>query len=487
MEDASQIKLPNPYKIQNKLNTLNKIGNKNISTFVGSLEVLTMFYLYLFKKYKSNCFLHDKKINVRLLGMAIDIKNNYLPNEKMKIRKHLVTLADILVDCIQNVDTKIIIIPVSLIFDDGGHANVLIYRKNLQQLEHFEPQGQMYSRGSDIESIKMIQYWMNYFVSKINANLLSHKMPLIKFIESTEVCPYIDGLQNLESWSSIPEIMDVEPGGYCAAWSMFFTELSLKNPDIPSLTLMNYIFNVLNTMTYREQKNYLKSVIRGYSFFINEKIDKYFSVFDKSGLTIEKVSKFSDAELLNFRKILKEIVLLEINLATNPLYVEQTLESLKKRLETLRKQTGNVVTLNKIEMLVGTQKIYEKYENFKISNPTETTSKNSPEGKEIPAQKVEIAKVCPEGKEINPKTGRCIKIKTQKVRKITPKQKVEIAKVCPEGKEINPKTGRCIKIKTQKVRKITTPKQNVEIAKVCPEGKEINPKTGRCIKTRKQK
>lgn len=69
---------------------------------------------------------------------------------------------------------------------------------------------------------------------------------------------------------------------------------------------------------------------------------------------------------------------------------------------------------------------------------------------------------CPEGKERNPKTGRCIKIKTQKKTK-----KVRQKKDCPEGKERNPKTGRCIKIKVQKE---------------CPEGKRRNPKTGRCIK-----
>ena len=64
---------------------------------------------------------------------------------------------------------------------------------------------------------------------------------------------------------------------------------------------------------------------------------------------------------------------------------------------------------------------------------------------------------CPEGKELNPKTGRCVKIKTQKV--------VD----CPEGKTRNPKTGRCVKNKTQK-------------ASGCADGKEINPKTGRCVK-----
>jgi serine/threonine protein kinase len=88
-------------------------------------------------------------------------------------------------------------------------------------------------------------------------------------------------------------------------------------------------------------------------------------------------------------------------------------------------------------------------------------------------------KPCPEGKEINPKTGRCIKIKTRPdcpegtIRNETTGRcvKVKTEKKCPEGKVINPKTGRCIKNKTEKK---------------CPEGKVINPKTGRCIKDKRR-
>jgi hypothetical protein len=72
---------------------------------------------------------------------------------------------------------------------------------------------------------------------------------------------------------------------------------------------------------------------------------------------------------------------------------------------------------------------------------------------------------CPPGKEWNPDTKRCRKItvkKTKKVKEIKEKVKkvkelVQIhpavinlpTKSCPPGKEINPKTNRCIKIKTK--------------------------------------
>jgi len=61
---------------------------------------------------------------------------------------------------------------------------------------------------------------------------------------------------------------------------------------------------------------------------------------------------------------------------------------------------------------------------------------------------------CPEGKEINPITGRCVK-------------------KCEDGKIRDPKTGIC---KTVKVDKLA----NIDAIK-CPEGKEVNPLTGRIV------
>jgi sulfatase maturation enzyme AslB (radical SAM superfamily) len=106
---------------------------------------------------------------------------------------------------------------------------------------------------------------------------------------------------------------------------------------------------------------------------------------------------------------------------------------------------------------------------------------------------VKKPKECPEGKVLNPLTGRCINIKTikktdkkddkkddkktDKTVKKTDKKKKE----CPEGKVLNPLTGRCIKIKAVKKDVKKTDKKKKE----CPEGKVLNPLTGRCIKIKK--
>ena len=93
-----------------------------------------------------------------------------------------------------------------------------------------------------------------------------------------------------------------------------------------------------------------------------------------------------------------------------------------------------------------------------------------------------MSKVCPEGKVLNPITGRCINIKTVKAVKLNkPVKPVKDDKICPEGKVLNPITGRCINIKTVKADKLNKPVKLVKDDKVCPEGKVLNPITGRCI------
>ena len=68
------------------------------------------------------------------------------------------------------------------------------------------------------------------------------------------------------------------------------------------------------------------------------------------------------------------------------------------------------------------------------------------------------------------------KAKTEKSPIVRKEEKRQIpkesTKECPEGKVLNPKTGRCVK-------KLSTSK---ETPKECPEGKVLNPKTGRCVK-----
>lgn len=82
-------------------------------------------------------------------------------------------------------------------------------------------------------------------------------------------------------------------------------------------------------------------------------------------------------------------------------------------------------------------------------------------------------KPCPDGKEMNPKTGRCINTCKPGYKRNADFNCVkDTVGDCPEGKVRNPVTGRCVMAKVDRT------------AEPCPEGKVRNPKTGRCIKNK---
>jgi ribosomal protein L13E len=104
-------------------------------------------------------------------------------------------------------------------------------------------------------------------------------------------------------------------------------------------------------------------------------------------------------------------------------------------------------------------------------------------------------KQCPDGKVLNPATGRCILSKnaakagiaTKTVKDV--KDVIKKPKQCPDGKVLNPATGRCILSKnaakagiaTKTVKDVKDVKDVIKKPKQCPDGKVLNPATGRCI------
>ena len=112
----NKVKLPNAYKPSHKTKILNKMeilqnaGSKRITFFEGSLEVETIFYLYLLKKYKSDCFLLNQNARMtRIVGLSVKINTTYDAQERVLIDTHLKAMANQFARCVYN-NTKIIIV-----------------------------------------------------------------------------------------------------------------------------------------------------------------------------------------------------------------------------------------------------------------------------------------------------------------------------------------------------------------------------------------
>lgn len=332
--DAVKIALPTVPKyvdnVSKKMKTMVKKHAKMLP-FTGNYIVKNLFCIYLFKKYKMDCLITMQKPGgiIGTIGIFIIVKSARDPNAF----KGMDNVIESLASCILK-KKEMIVVPVSIVVDVegfiGAHANLLIYRKGLNQIEHFEPHGAMF-QGIHAEIInREVDFYMNMFMEKLNrrvshlndemettiftlqkteielmlnnlganitgtkkvlANALSDLMtvPRVAFIKSDQVCPLLDGLQSLEVKSTLPIDPALEPsGGYCAAWSMFFTELCLKNPEASSRQIFETIMDKIED---GDKNDYLKRMIRGYTHFINKKISKYFTqIFDES-TTIENVN-----------------------------------------------------------------------------------------------------------------------------------------------------------------------------------------------------
>jgi hypothetical protein len=253
----------------------------------------------------------------------------------------------------------------------------------------------------------------------------------------------------------------------------------------------------------------LRKLIRGYANFINEKLVKYFSILLGKAFTIEKLKELRTLKdfttISKIRKVLNHLIEMD-----NSKYgvMLSTYEKKIKKLDTqiiannkkqkLQLQIGNADAViseglglvnSKIMLGLINDDDIERYKNFKFSSGSNSSEDITPEellqGK-LSGKLSGKAKDCPDGKVINPKTGRCINIKKvveKEKEKEVKVQRVEV-KDCPPGKVLNPVTNRCVKIQGVK---------GPVLVKDCPEGKVINPKTGRCIKidnkaeTQKQK
>ena len=195
-----------------------------------------------------------------------------------------VKMSYVLLNCMMTSETNIIIKAFSITLPSGGgsHSNLLIYRRNTGELEHFEPHGSVYGGSHKYEVVKYINNVLQNIVSMMNDvlptinidRLPDNQLKLVSLIKAQDICPDRRGVQAFEEQSHIPKTI-IEPFGYCSAWSMFFTELCLKNPEASSRQIYTAILK--KSDLYSNKNDYLRNVIRGYTCFINNKIAKHFS------------------------------------------------------------------------------------------------------------------------------------------------------------------------------------------------------------------
>jgi len=403
--------------IEAKLGKLS-VSNANLQKFSNLPIVLSLFFMYLFKKYKSGCVL--------MYGNAQGLQVKLSHPEMNMTRYNEISMG--IVKCVRK-GTKIIVIPfmlygfVHLKDPSSGHANVLIYRSENNVLEHFEPHGSYYQPTLKTDHDRdLIKKELNIFVNRLNTIMTGLGLPETKLIESRFVFPHLIGLQALES--SIPNKQETI-GGYCAAWSMFFTELVLANPALSSQKILEIVFMKAGGM---HGGQYLKDVIEGYSNHISNKIDKYYSILFNQGMTTVEIQCRHDnstaEELAKIDAEFQFIHDLEIELLTKNIPIKQKILSVTEEKNKYAHKVPPLMTkkldilekMNKLEELQTPDSSLESLSPSPKQNTKtlkKTASKHATTKRSPPAK----VKICPEGSYLNVVTNRCNKYPNKYVKK----------------------------------------------------------------------
>ena len=326
--------------------------------------------MYLFNKYKHNCLLKFNSLTNTSLGLDLQIKQDKdIPIKELNIsEKHMTQIAIQLSNCIKK-GLSNIIIPLYLNFANGyGHANLLIYRKKNNVIEHFEPYGYQY--GKNAGRIKFINKKLDDFISILNKELPQQSQ--VQLFRANDVCPFFDGFQTLEEKSTIPKL-EIQGKGYCTAWSMFFTELSLKNPNYSSNEIINIIYDKLNKLSEKDRNNYLRKIIVGYVNLIDNKIEKYFSIIFGKHVTSETITQIIKARKeVKICSSMNTILDIENALLNDPsLTKDDYLKYIKRNI----KNTSNISEKNR---LMAQEKMLENIDILLNASPISDNFKSTP-------------------------------------------------------------------------------------------------------------
>ncbi|ARF09233.1 ankyrin repeat protein [Catovirus CTV1] len=247
-------------------------SNLQLCTFTGSTLDILIGLIYLLKKHPDSCstvntdFAENKKLCLfyKNMGISVNSRCEFMNFEIVWIYNKLY-LTDNFFDnfkkCYSDNEKRYIIIPLGIEMKEGSHANYIIYDKNLNEVERFEPHGSSPPIGFNYNPKLLDQILENRF-KDIN--------PDIRYISPEKYLPKI-GFQILDIIEKNNKKIG-DPGGFCALWVIWYTDMKLT---YKSLNREKLVKNMLSQM--KSSGVSFKNLIRNYSKNIIELRDKYFS------------------------------------------------------------------------------------------------------------------------------------------------------------------------------------------------------------------
>ncbi len=252
LSKKKQNKVTTPNKKQTSPKN-NKSGSPNIilpsaprkfktKKFAGVDEIDTYAsMLYLADLFQDECVIiphsHNNKYKISKNVSFSDITLTW--DEKTKTLIEPYNFWEYMNEC-NNSAKRFIMIPFGFQckIDRNSHANFLLYDKEQNTLERFEPHGYMPSDSCMPKDID--NFLKNVFKKNLDPNL--------KYIKPLDYSPR-DSFQAIQEGEEKFQRNGYDLAGYCGVWSTYYAILRLKNPDTDRKKVINKALGVLNKRT----------------------------------------------------------------------------------------------------------------------------------------------------------------------------------------------------------------------------------------------
>jgi len=144
-----------------------------------------------------------------------------------------------------------IIIPLGIIQNEEAHANYFIIQHSTKMIERFETHGSGniigFSYNSELLD-SIIESKFQYFLSDY------------QYIKPNDNFPAY-GFQKFDNY--FQDIIIGDPGGFCALWALYYTEMRIANHNMNIKSIIKLIFNAIKSF-----KVPFKRILRNYSYNI---------------------------------------------------------------------------------------------------------------------------------------------------------------------------------------------------------------------------
>ena len=280
-----------------KINFLTLNDEFQSTQFNGTDLDMLVGLLYVFKKHHNGCIPMKIKISRKdalffSLGINWTCKNR---KRKLYMPKGIVSNFK---KCKERPDVQFIFILLTLIHPKrcnqksfGAHANVLIYDKKTNTIERFEPNGCTVNFDIWFEVKEFDKVFKQIAKNVFEA----------KYISPDICCPFI-GPQAIQESEKLMKIAD--PGGFCAAWTLWIIELRMKNPDKALKDLQ-----LLAIKKMRRDPKPMTDFIRSFSQFVVKKRKEVLNTLPKkTQRNIERnpdaIEQLNDTDLAKVNKVI---------------------------------------------------------------------------------------------------------------------------------------------------------------------------------------